>query len=62
MKIIKIEGEYIVKSDIIKMLQEFIRELQNDDEAVLFEINSNIGGKMKAELITEVLPDLRQKR
>jgi len=62
MKILKIEGEYIVKSDMIKMLKEFIKELQNDDETVLFEINSNIGGKMKAELRTEVLPDLKQKR
>ncbi|MEE6130249.1 hypothetical protein V2E39_22815 [Chryseobacterium arthrosphaerae] len=60
MKYLKLKAEYIVKSDMIKMLQEFIKELQNNDDTILFEINSNFGGKMKVDLKTEVLPDLRQ--
>lgn len=61
MKKFKIEGEYIVKSDFIKMLEEFVKELKKTGETVLFELESNYGGNFKACIKTEELPDLRQK-
>ncbi|WP_288435327.1 hypothetical protein [uncultured Chryseobacterium sp.] len=61
MKKIKIEGEYIVKSDLIKMLEEFVKELKKPGETVLFEVKSNYGGDFKACIKTDDLPDLRQK-
>jgi len=61
MKHLTVNAEYIIKSDLIKMLEEFIKELKKPEETVLFEVENNIGGSFKAEIKTEELPDLRQK-
>lgn len=60
MKHLKIEAEYIVKSDIIKMLRNFLKEFEKSD-SVMYEAESNVGSKLDVEVIVEVLPDLRQK-
>lgn len=60
MKHLKIEAEYIVKSDIVKMLRNFLKEFEKSD-SVMYEAESNVGSKLDVEVIVEVLPDLRQK-
>lgn len=59
MKTATIKVNYIVKSDLIKMLEIAIEYLKKD-ETVLFEVESNMGGKLKAEFTDIPLPDLRQ--
>lgn len=60
MKHLKIEAEYIVKSDIVKMLRNFLKEFEKSD-SVMYEAESNVGSKLDVEVIVETLPDLRQK-
>lgn len=61
MKHLTIKAEYIVKSDLIKMLEEFVKDLKNTGETVLFEVGNDFVGNLKAKIETDELPDLRQK-
>ena len=60
MKTLNLKAEYLVKSDLIKMLIYYIEELQTSD-SIHFKVESNIGGKLEANINEEVLEDLRQK-
>lgn len=59
MKTATIKADYIIKADLIKMLEIAIEDLKKG-ETVLFEVESNMGGKLKAEFTDIPLPDLRQ--
>lgn len=63
MKIVKIEAEYIVKLDFIKMLNKLIKEIESTDTftELTTEIESNFGGKLTAKIKNTELVDLRQK-
>lgn len=61
MKHLKIEAEYVVKSDIIKMLRNFLTEFEKSDGLVMYEAESNVGSKLDVEIIIEELEDLREK-
>ena len=60
MKTLNLKAEYLVKSDLIKMLIYYIKELQIAD-STHFKVESNIGGKLEADINEEVLEDLREK-
>ena len=60
MKTLNLKAEYIVKSDLVKMLIFYLEELQKID-SVYFTVESNIGGKLEAKIQEQELEDLRQK-
>ena len=60
MKHLKIDAEYLVKSDIIKMLRNFLKEFEKAD-SVMYIAESNVESKLDVEIIVDELPDLRQK-
>ena len=59
MKIIKITGEYIVKKDLINMLEKFLEELKQSKGEMWFESESNIGGKLEVVIKQDDIEDLR---
>ena len=59
MKIIKITGEYIVKQDLINMLEKFLEELKQSKCEMWFESESNIGGKLEVVIKQDDIEDLR---
>lgn len=61
MKYLKLKAEYVIKSDLISMLEKMIKSIKEDDELFLFGVSSNLGGKMSAEFTKKELQDLRQK-
>lgn len=63
MKIVKIEAEYMVKLDFIKMLNKLIKEIESTDKftELTTEIESNFGGKLIAKIENIELEYLRQK-
>ena len=48
MKTAIIEVDYIIKSDLIRMLEHAIEHIK-DGKVIAFEVESNIGGKLKVE-------------
>lgn len=60
MKTLNLKAEYVVKSDLVKMLIFYLEELQKID-SVYFTVESNIGGKLEAKIQEQELEDLRQK-
>ena len=60
MKTLNLKAEYVVKSDLVKMLIFYLEELQKND-SVYFTVESNIGGKLEAKIQEQELEDLRQK-
>lgn len=60
MKTLNLKAEYVVKSDLVKMLIYYLEELQKID-SVYFTVESNIGGKLEAKIQEQELEDLRQK-
>ena len=57
MKTATIKADYIVKADLIKMLKIMIEQMEKGAN-VLIEVESNYGGKLKAEFTDIPLPDL----
>ena len=59
MKTAIIEVDYIIKSDLITMLEIAIEHIK-DGKVIAFEVESNIGGKLKVEFTEVELENLRQ--
>ena len=59
MKTATIEIGYIIKSDLIRMLEHAIEHIK-DGKVIAFEVESNIGGKLKVEFTEVELENLRQ--
>ena len=59
MKTAIIEVDYIIKSDLIRMLELSIEHIK-DGKVIAFEVESNIGGKLKVEFTEVELENLRQ--
>ena len=59
MKTAIIKVDYIIKSDLVTMLELAIEHIQ-DGEVIAFEVESNIGGKLEVEFIEVELENLRQ--
>ena len=59
MKTAIIKVDYIIKSDLITMLEIAIEHIK-DGEVIAFEVESNIGGKLKVEFTEVELENLRQ--
>jgi hypothetical protein len=59
MKTAIIEVDYIIKSDLIMMLEHAIEHIK-DGKVIAFEVESNIGGKLKVEFTEVELENLRQ--
>ncbi len=62
MKTLEIKGKYIVSSDIIKLLEMLISEIEKSPciETLEFEASSNYGGKIVAKIENHELENLRQ--
>lgn len=58
MKTATIKADYIVKADLIKMLKIMIEQMEQGANA-LIEVESNYGGKLKAEFTEVELENLR---
>ena len=60
MKNIKIESNYIIKSDLVKMLEKLIEKINNGENLFYIEIVSNIEGILTATFEVQEIEDLRQ--